>query len=408
LKRLSSAAFVALVLAAFAAPAHSGPGDANADSVYLVGELVDPVCIYQHGMQGTLQRQCAMVSGRVEQGMFFLDIRQRRLYTVIGQNHWEDPKQGFLDALGDTFAIRAHVWKRFGGAAIAINALYPWREQPAAAYAWWPIRWEWTTLAGCGLIALFYLLALGPWRARLGAPPGYETGRAIVFLSGLAVVIGSLNGPLHDLSDHYLFSTHMVQHLLLAQVFPLLLIVGMPVWLRRAVLRPRWVALPWRWLARAPIGFALYSLVLCLWHVPELYNLMMRNHDFHIVMHLMVMASATLMWWPIVGGGAVERPISHGARMLYLFLLGTPMMLVAALVTFAGQPLYEWYAFAPRLWGTTAVGDQRLGGLIMWVPGTMFYWGVMTVVYFQWAKQESHSDDPIAIPSAPLPAPRAR
>jgi len=405
LKRVLLASCLMLPMVAFAIPAHAGPGDANSDSVYLVGEFVDPVCIFQHGMQGIAQKQCAMVSGRVEQGMYFLDIRQRRLYTVIGQNHWEDPKQGFLDALGDTFAIRAHVWKKFDGAAIAVNAVYPWREQPEPGYVWWPIRWEWTTLAGCGLIALFYLLAMGPWRSRLGAPARVERGRIVVFLSGLAVVVMSLNGPIHDLSDHYLFTTHMIQHLLLADIFPILLILGLPLWLRRVVLRPRWVAIPWRWAAMAPVGFVLYSLVLGLWHAPPLYDLMMRDHNFHIVMHLMVMASATLMWWPIVGGEAVERPLSHGARLLYLFLLGTPMMLVAALITFATQPLYEWYEFAPRLWGTTAVGDQRLGGLIMWIPGTMFYWGMMTVVYFQWASQESKSEDPLAIPAVPLATP---
>jgi putative membrane protein len=380
------------LLALFALPAHAGPGDANSDSIYMVGEFVDPVCIFQHGMQGVAQRQCALVSGRVEQGMYFLDIRHRKLYTVIGQNHWEDPRKGFLEALGDTFAIRARVWRRVGSAAIAVNAVYPIDRQPAPAVMWWPWKWEWSVLLGCGLLAALYLLALGPWRHRLGGVGPFETGRAACFLAGLAVVVASLDGPVHDLSDLYLFSAHMVQHLFLAQVFPLLFLLGLPPWLKLRLLRPRPVDAAWRLLTGVPLGFVLYTVVFAVWHSPALYDLMMRAHNFHIVMHLSVMFTATLMWWPIAGEAAVRRPLGPPGQMLYLFLVGTPMMGIAALITFAGTPLYQWYALAPRLWGMTAVEDQRLGGLIMWVPGTLYYWGVLSVVYFRWALRERAAD----------------
>src|SRR5438552_7449467 len=110
----------ALFVVCVAAPPHARADgfDLAADSVALVGEFVDPVCIFQHGMHGAASRQCALVRGRLEQGIWFYDIRRDRLYTVLGQNHWQDPRQGFLDVLGDTFAIRARVWKRSGGAAI--------------------------------------------------------------------------------------------------------------------------------------------------------------------------------------------------------------------------------------------------------------------------------------------------
>src|SRR5262245_37770090 len=110
-----------LLTALYSGPAVAGPGDAGSDSLYLVGECVDPVCIFQHGMTGVAQRTCAMVRGRTEQGMYFLDIRTRKLYTVIGQTHWEDPRQGFLDALGDTFAIKAKVWRYGSSAALAVT-----------------------------------------------------------------------------------------------------------------------------------------------------------------------------------------------------------------------------------------------------------------------------------------------
>jgi putative membrane protein len=386
-----------VLLALVAAPAWAGPGDGAADSVYLIGEFVDPVCIFQHGMQGALQKKCALVRGRVEQGMFFLDIRRRRLYAVIGQTHWEDPRAGFLASLGDTFAVSGRVWNREGSSAIAISAVHPYRDQPQPAYRWWPWHWEWSVLLGCALLAALYGLALHRLRPRLAALSDSHLGwRITSFAGALLIVLVSLNGPLHDLSDLYLFSTHMVQHLFLAQIFPLLLLLGLPPELTRRLLAPRWARTVWGWLAGVPAGFILYTVVFSVWHVPALYNLMMRDHDFHIAMHLMVMGTAVLMWWPILGGDAVAKPLPPAAQMLYLFLLGTPMMAVAAPITFANHPLYEWYALAPRFMGFSALEDQRLGGLLMWVPGGLFYWAVMSVVFFRWSAQESRPDEPLA------------
>ena len=84
--------------------------------------------------------------------------------------------------------------------------------------------------------------------------------------------------------------------------------------------------------------------------------------------------------------------LSPPFQMLYLFVLGIPMMAVAAMITFAPEPLYRWYALAPRVWGLSAVEDQRLGGLLMWVPGGLYFWGVMSVVYFRWAAHERRTD----------------
>ena len=392
----------ALALGLAFSPAHAGPGDANADSIYLVGEFVDPVCLFQHGMQGATAKQCAMVNGRIEQGMGFVDVRRRTFYTVVGQNHWEDPRRGFLDALGETLAIRARVWRRDGAAAIVVNAVYPVDRQPAAIYRWWPWHFEWSVVLGCALLAGLHLFALTRGRARLAALSGggaaahrIDYRRIALFLGGLAVVLIALDGPLHDLSDLYLFSTHMLQHLLLALIFPPLFILGLPPWLVRALTRPRPVEVAWRALSRVPAGFVLYTVVFTLWHVPVLYDLMMRQHGFHIAMHLMVMGTAVLMWWPIVGE-AVEKPLSAGAQILYLFVLSIPMLPVAAMITLADHPLYVWYALAPRVLPLSALEDQRLGGLVMWVPGTLFWWIIMSVVYFRKLAPESRADDSLA------------
>jgi putative membrane protein len=183
-------------------------------------------------------------------------------------------------------------------------------------------------------------------------------------------------------------------------VFPPLFLLGLPRWLAGRLTMWPPVRGPWRFASSVPIGFVIYTLVFTLWHVPALYDLMMRVHGFHIAMHLMVMASAVLMWWPVAGGAAVEKPLSPPAQIFYLAVIGIPMMPIAALITFAEHPLYDWYALAPRVFATlSALEDQRLGGLIMWVPGTLFWLLPITVIYFRYAGSGERSDDTLVIPT---------
>lgn len=208
--------------------------------------------------------------------------------------------------------------------------------------------------------------------------------RVASFTSGLFVILIALNGPLHGLADHYLFSAHMIQHLLLTLVAPPLLLGG----LQRSPMKS--VPLPdglFRWLTTPLSAFALYNAALIIWHVPLLYDWAMENHAIHIGQHLLFVGTALLLWWPVVGPR--ESELAPPAQLLYLFVAGIPMILIAAFVTLADEPLYHFYALAPRAFGITPLADQRVGGVIMWVPGSLIYLVAMTVVYFRWA---THAD----------------
>jgi putative membrane protein len=377
-----------LVLCALLLPAVPALADVSADpdSVLLVGEFVDPVCVFQHGMFGVSQRACAMVPGRVEQGMAFFDIRHRRLHTVIGMTHTEDPKAEFLRLLGDTVAVRARVWEAGGTAAIAVHAVHPAREQPPVRYRAWPWRFQASVLVGCALLAAAYLAAVGPLRRRWFGETRFPAGRASLFLLGLATVVVALNGPLHDLSDDYLFSTHMVQHLLLTEVFPPLLLLGLPAWLSSAVLRGGRASV-WRALTAPTVSFALYAAVLIAWHLPPAYDLMMRSHPVHIAMHLMVMGSSLLVWWAFLGNAAEAPRRTPMTQMFFAATLALPMMAVAAPITLAKRPLYVWYELAPRVSDLSALQDQRLGGAIMWIVGGLSFWAVAIAIYLHASRQ---------------------
>src|SRR5207302_694757 len=115
------------------------------------------------------------------------------------------------------------------------------------------------------------------------------------------VVLGlSLNGPVHNLSDGYLFSAHMVQHLVLTLVFPPLLLYGTPAWVVRPLLRPRWVHGFARWATRPLAAGVLFSAPITLWHFPQFYEAALEHHPLHIVQHLVFLATGGLVMW--VGG----------------------------------------------------------------------------------------------------------
>jgi len=251
-----------------------------------------------------------------------------------------------------------------------------------------------TVVAGIAALGGLYLAALGRGRAQ---GRRVATAKAVSFFAGLAVVLGSLTGPLHDLSDYYLFSAHMVQHLLLAFAMPPLLLYGTPGWMLSPLLRHPLALRLGRVLTRPSGAFASFNLVLVAWHLPPLYNLAMDLHGVHIVQHLMIMVASVILWWPVLSPSPELPRAPYPVQMLYLFVVGLPMVVVSIFITMAGSVLYPYYAAAPRVWQTlTPQADQHLGGLIMWIPGGLVFLIALSVVFFRW--QAAGGDDAAAAP----------
>jgi len=218
------------------------------------------------------------------------------------------------------------------------------------------------------------------------------------FAAALVVMFAALNGPLHDLSDHSLFSAHMVQHLGLTLAFTPLLLYGTPTWVLRPLLRPRWVMAAARVLTRPLVAGGMFSAVMALWHFPVFYEAALRHHNLHIVQHLIFIATSVLLWWPVLSPVPELPRASYPGQVIYLFAIGLPMSAVGAFATLAEHPLYPFYAAAPRVWGLSPLDDQRYGGLIMWVGGTLVLWIAATVVWFRWAWREEKGEAERAVP----------
>jgi putative membrane protein len=208
--------------------------------------------------------------------------------------------------------------------------------------------------------------------------------RRFSFHAALVIMFLSLNGPLHDLSDAYLFSAHMVQHLVLAFVVAPMLLLGVTGdMLRPLISRPR-IRKVAEW-GLAPVRcFAIFNVVIAAWHLPPMYNYALAHHPVHIAQHLLILAASVIMWWPILSPLPELPRLSYPGQMLYLFLMSIPMAIVAVYIAYADGILYPLYASAPRVWGISPMNDQMIGGLIMWIPGGFFFYTVISVVFLRW------------------------
>jgi putative membrane protein len=245
-----------------------------------------------------------------------------------------------------------------------------------------------------GVLLLAALYTYGIVKGRRPIP----LRQPLAFFGGCATLLLALNGPLHDLSDYYLLSAHMVQHLLLTLATAPLWLAGTPGDLLDAILDPVLRSRPGaivRTATRPLVAFAAYAVVFIGWHLPNPFNAALEAHGWHVVEHVTLLTTALLGWWPVLSTSRRLPALPYAAQLLYLFVLGMPMTVVAAFVTAADRPLYPWYAAAPRLFGLDPLTDQQLGGVIMWVPAGIVPLVAFTVVFFRWAATEP--DEPEAL-----------
>ena len=253
----------------------------------------------------------------------------------------------------------------------------------------WLTQWnlEPSILIGTALITGLYLYAIGPLRKRQFPNEQIMTGQTFAFLSGVLIMFLALVSPLDELGDSYLFSAHMVQHLCLTILGPPLLLLGTPEWMVKPVLQNKVIFKVAKVLTYPVVAFVLYNADFWLWHAPPLYNATLENQTIHILEHLTFIVFGLLYWWPIFSPSKDLPRLTFGGQIFYLFVSGMPSVLLGAGLTFS-PPLYAPYIAAPRIWGISAATDQQLGGLIMWVPVSIFYIVIMSVLFIRWMLQQ--------------------
>jgi putative membrane protein len=212
------------------------------------------------------------------------------------------------------------------------------------------------------------------WR-RAGESPV----RLALFLSGIAILVAALLSPIDRLGEQ-LFMMHMVQHLLLLDIAPILIILSFTKKLLRPVTR---TLLPVErragFFAGPVFAVTAYVLTMWIWHVPALYDGANEHEVVHILEHFAFALAGGLYWWHIF------TPIRPRARMLGLgpaaYMASTKVLvgLLGVFLTFASTSFYAFYEDQPRYWGLSPSEDQAVGGAIMAleqmiVMGAAFAW----------------------------------
>lgn len=224
-------------------------------------------------------------------------------------------------------------------------------------------------------------------RAHPAEDPGWRRRAGFFSLGMLALWMGS-DWPVHDLAEGYLYSVHMVQHLLLSLVAPPLLLAGTPARLLRRFLRPRSVEVAFRFLTRPLVALIFFNGVLLFTHWPAVVDASVGSEWTHFGLHVLLVASALAMWWPVLSPLPEAPPLAPPGQMLYLFLQSLAPTIPASFLTFGSTILYPAYAAFPRIWGVSALSDQLIAGLIMKLVGGAILWAFIAVIFFRWHAQE--------------------
>ena len=209
-----------------------------------------------------------------------------------------------------------------------------------------------------------------------------------MFTVGVLIIFFALTSPLHELSNNYLFSAHMIQHVLLTLVAPPLLVAGTPGWALTPILKMRAVLIPARVLSHPIVAFAAFNLMFSFWHFPALYATSVNFHGIHITEHLLFMTTGVMAWWPLLSNSKELPRLSEPMKMIYLLLMSIAQILVFAPITFADKPIYQYYVEAPGIWGVGAMADQQVGGLIMKVGGGVLFMAMLVVTFLRWYSRE--------------------
>ena len=208
------------------------------------------------------------------------------------------------------------------------------------------------------------------------------------FVAGVLAVLLAFVSPIDAIGEERLFSVHMVQHLLIGDIGPLLVVLGVDGPLLRPVL-----ALPGlarlRALAHPLVAFPLWATDLCVWHVPRLYDAALGNAGVHALQHVLFFTCGALVWAALLE--PLPGPHWFGAGRKALLLVGMWFVSLGLSQVFlwSGHAFYARYRDAPRTWGLTPLDDQQLGGLLMWVPGNMYMLGAIAAVFYVWAKNDA-------------------
>ena len=242
-------------------------------------------------------------------------------------------------------------------------------ESVAAAAQHPEIQWfaDPFVLAPLTLFAGIYVWRFAQARRESGGR-GAGPLQAAAFAGGMLALLVALVSPIDGLGEDYLFSAHMLQHVLLGDIAPLLILLA----LSRVILRPVTRRLMGVERALGPLaspatGLVLWLVLMYLWHVPALYDAAAENPFVHLLEHTSFFLAGVALWWPLIEPIPMRRRLSGLQPVGYIATAKAGLAALGLYLAWSTSALYPYYETTPRIWGLTPVEDQNIGGVIMMV-----------------------------------------
>jgi putative membrane protein len=239
---------------------------------------------------------------------------------------------------------------------------------PLTSWSFEPLQLVPLTLA-----ALLYARRVVTLRRRGTPVSGW---RIALFGLGVALLVLALASPVAKLGEERLFSFHMLQHVLLGDLAPLALLLGLTGPILRPVLAH---AHRLRFLAHPLVALPLWAANLALWHVPYLYDAAVRHDAVHALEHACFFAGGTIMWLPVLETLPAPEWFGTGWKFGYIAAVRGFETVLGNVFLWAGTPFYEVYEHFPRQWGISPIHDQSLAGAVMMIEGS-----VVTLAALAW------------------------
>lgn len=266
----------------------------------------------------------------------------------------------------------------------------------------------WALCAGL-LIAYFWSIKKhGPLFVPAPGERAVSRAKIASFVGGVLALLFVSGSPWHDIGEQGLFFFHTTEHMVQGFVVAPLLLMGLPDWMFRMLVRQgpiRWIVTR---LGKPLMAAIIFNAAFALLHWPVIVDAMIRNTAAHGASHFLWLAASIIMWLPIASPDHdLVRPLSTLSQMGYLLVMTILPTIPSSFLTFGEQPVYKIYTTFPRMWGLPAVEDMQIAGLIMKIGGGFLLWSVITVKFFRWAAAESRRELAGKSPDTPPSSPDA-
>jgi putative membrane protein len=251
-----------------------------------------------------------------------------------------------------------------------------------------------------------FLIGAYVYSVRVIGPRAVATGEPVVsrtnvwcFGGAMLLLFAASTWPIHQIAEDYLYSAHMLQHMMLSYFMPPLVLLATPTWLMRLLVG---TGRTWRVvtnMTKPVVAAVVFNVVVMVTHIPTVVNASVGSAPLHYGLHLLLVLTAVLMWMPVVGPFH-ELRISDAAKPIYLFLQSVVPTVPAGWLTFAEGVVYKHYNQPVRVWGISPTEDQQLAGAIMKIGGSVFLWALVVFYFFKrfattWKEDNTYRRPPL-------------